>query len=53
VGGGGNINAYRVLLGKLEGIRLIVSPKSRWEDEIQWEWTGLFLHRVGARGGSP
>jgi hypothetical protein len=27
--------AYRVLVGKPEGKRLLVRPKSRWEDNIK------------------
>jgi hypothetical protein len=42
---GKNRNAYRVLMGKLEGKRPLGSPKHRWEDNIKmdfretgWDW---------------
>jgi hypothetical protein len=51
--------AYRVLVGKLEGKRLLVRPRRRWEDkikmghrEIGWgTWTGLIWLRIGTGGG--
>jgi hypothetical protein len=30
-------NEYRVLVGKLEGRRLLGMPKHRWEDNIKME----------------
>jgi hypothetical protein len=39
-------NAYRILVGKPEGKRPLVRPKSRWEDNIRMdlsviEWGGM------------
>ena len=52
---GEKIYAYRVLVGKLEGKRLLGRPDHRWEDnmkidieEVRWEgmdWIDLALDR--------
>jgi len=49
----------RVLVGKLEGQRLLEEPRRRWKDnmtmdlqEVFWrEWTGLIWLRIGTGGG--
>jgi hypothetical protein len=49
-------SAYKVLVGKPEGKRLLERPGYRWEDNIKMdvykielkEWTGLIWLRVGA-----
>jgi hypothetical protein len=53
-------NAYRLLVGKLEGKRPLGRPRRRWVDNIRmdlgeerWDgvmWTGLFWLRVGTGG---
>jgi hypothetical protein len=51
--------AYRVLVGKPEGKRLLGSPTLGWEDNIKTdlkkkksgvEWTGLIWLRIGTSG---
>jgi hypothetical protein len=52
-------NVYRVLLGNLEGKRLLGRPRRRWEDgikmdlrEIGWGvWSGFTWLRIGTVGG--
>ena len=53
-------NKYRVLVGKLEGKRLLGRPRRRWEDNIQmdffrkWDlgvWTGSSWIMIGTGGG--
>ena len=39
-------NAYRVLVGKLEGRRPLVRPRRRWEDNIK-----IDLREVGCDPG--
>jgi hypothetical protein len=55
---GENRNAYRILVGKLEGKRPLGRPRRRCEDnirmdlrEIAWGWTGLIWVRIGTSGG--
>jgi hypothetical protein len=51
--------AYRILVGRPEGRRLLGRPRRRWEDnikmdvqEVGWgEWTGLIWLRIGTGGG--
>ena len=52
--------AYRVLVGKPEGKRLLGRPRRRWVDNIGidlqevecgYVWTGLGWHRIGTGGG--
>jgi hypothetical protein len=46
-------NAYRLLVGKLEGKRPLGRPRQRWVDKIKMErwdglvWTGLVRLRIG------
>jgi hypothetical protein len=54
VGMGAKRNAYRILVGKLEGKR----PRCRWVDNIEMDlrsdgvvWTGLVWLRIGTNGG--
>jgi hypothetical protein len=50
--------AYRVLVGRHEGKRLLGRPRRRWEDnikvahqEVGWgAWTGLLWLRIGTGG---
>jgi hypothetical protein len=54
-------NAYRILVGKPEGKRLLGRPRRRWVDnikmdlrEIGWDgmvWIGLIWLRIGTSGG--
>jgi hypothetical protein len=53
-------NAYRILVGKPEGKRLLRRPRRRWEDNIRIGlkrdrigvvWTGLIWLRIGTSGG--
>jgi hypothetical protein len=52
-------NAYRILVGKPEGKRLLGRPRRRWVDnikmglgEIGWmAWIGLIWLRIGTSGG--
>jgi hypothetical protein len=54
-------NAYRILVGKLEGKRPLGRPRRRWVDnikidlrEIGWDgmvWTGSICLRIGTSGG--
>jgi hypothetical protein len=52
-------NAYRILVGKPEGKRLLGRPRRRWEDNIRmdlrkvwWKvWTGFFWLSVRTSGG--
>jgi hypothetical protein len=41
---GAGRNVYRVLVGKLEGKRLVVGPRCRWEDgikmDVKEDWLG-------------
>jgi hypothetical protein len=34
-------NAYRVLMGRLEGKRLLRRPRCRWEDSIKMDLTEI------------
>jgi hypothetical protein len=51
--------AYRDLVGKPEGRRPLVRPRSRWEDnikmylrEVEWEaWTGSIWLKIGQLAG--
>jgi hypothetical protein len=51
--------AYRALVGKPEGRRLLVRPRRRWEDNIKIDlrgvgWgtgTGSIWPRIGSGGG--
>jgi hypothetical protein len=51
--------AYRILVGRSEGRRLLGRPRRRWEDnikmdlqEVGWEaWTGMIWLRIGTGGG--
>jgi hypothetical protein len=51
--------AYRILVGRPEGMRSLGRPRRRWEDtikmdlqEIGWvAWTGFSWLRIGAGGG--
>jgi hypothetical protein len=42
-------NAYRMLVGKLEGKRPLGRPRRRWVDRV--EWIGLIWLRIGTSGG--
>jgi hypothetical protein len=52
-------NVYRILVGKPEGKKPLVSPRRRWEDGIRMElrergwgmWSGFTLFRIGIGGG--
>jgi hypothetical protein len=52
-------NAYRILVGKPEGGRLLGRPRRRWVDnikidlgEIGWMvWSGSLWLRIGTSGG--
>jgi hypothetical protein len=54
-------NAYRILMGKPEGKRLLGRPRRKWVDnikmdlrEIGWDgvdWIGLIWLRIGTSGG--
>jgi hypothetical protein len=51
-------NAYRILVGKLEGKRLLGRPRRRWVDNIKMDlryngmkWIGLIWLRIGTSGG--
>jgi hypothetical protein len=52
-------NAYRLLVGKLEGKRPQGRTNCKWVDNIRWMlkrqdgviWTGLVWHRIGTSGG--
>jgi hypothetical protein len=54
-------NAYRILVGKLEGKRPLGRPRRRWVDNIKmdlrdigWDgvdWIGLIWLRIGTSGG--
>jgi hypothetical protein len=48
-------NAYRLLVGKPEGTRLLERTRQRWVDNIRIDllidmWTGLVWLRIGAGG---
>jgi hypothetical protein len=51
--------AYRVLVGRPEGMRPLKRPRRRWEDNIKMDlqevgwgaWTGLIWLRIGTGGG--
>ena len=53
--------AYRVLIGKPEGKRLLGIPRHKWEDNIKMDlkevglgrgaWTGSIWLRIGTVGG--
>jgi hypothetical protein len=50
-------NAYRLLVGKPEGKRLLGRPIRRWVDNVRilerWDgmmWTGLIWLRIGTGG---
>jgi hypothetical protein len=50
--------AYRVLVGRLEEMRPLGRPRSRWEDNIKMDlqevgwgaWTGFIWLRIGTGG---
>jgi hypothetical protein len=52
-------HAYRVLVGKPEGKRLLGRPRHTWQDNIKWilnmptrrVWTRLSWLRTGTSGG--
>jgi hypothetical protein len=49
-------NAYRILVGKLEGKRPLGRPRRRWEDNIKMDlgdmgWSGLIWLRIGTSRG--
>jgi hypothetical protein len=51
-------NSYRVLVGKPEGKRPLVSTRHGWVDNIKTDlredgvvWTGLIWLRIGTSGG--
>jgi hypothetical protein len=54
-------NAYRILVGKLEGKRPLGRTRRRWVDNIKIDfreirrdgmvWTGSIWFRIGTRGG--
>jgi len=52
-------SAFRVLVGKLEGMIAIGTPRCRWEDNIKIDiqevgrmaWTALIWFRIGTVGG--
>jgi hypothetical protein len=51
--------AYRILVGRPEGRRLLGKPRRRWDDNIKMDleevgwgaWTGLIWLRIGTGGG--
>jgi len=50
--------AYRVLMGRHEGKRLLVRSRRRWEDnikkdlqEVEWGMIGLIWFRIGTGDG--
>jgi hypothetical protein len=50
--------AYRILVGKPEGKRLLERPRRRWVDNIKMDlrydgmvWIGLICLRIGNSGG--
>ena len=50
-------DAYRVLVGKPPGERLLGRPRSRWEDNIkaclkEVEWGGVWIRLVCCRIGT-
>jgi hypothetical protein len=53
---GAKRNAYRLLVGKPEGKRLLGRPRCRWVDNIRLDfgdgvmWTGLVWLRIGTGG---
>jgi hypothetical protein len=54
---GGEESAYRVLMGKPEGMRPLGRPMHRWEGNIRMKfkydrmvWTGLIWLRIGING---
>jgi hypothetical protein len=55
--GGEKRNAYRILVGKLEGKRPLGRPRRRWVDNIKMErydgmvGTGSIWLRIGTSGG--
>jgi hypothetical protein len=54
---GGEIDVYRVMVGKPEGKRPLGRPRRRWEDIIRMDlqdvgvWTGLGWLRIETGGG--
>jgi hypothetical protein len=52
-------NAYRILVGKLQGKRPLGRPRRRWADNIKMDlreidgmvWTGSIWLRIGTSGG--
>jgi hypothetical protein len=52
-------NAYRILVGKLEGKRPLGRQRHRWMDKLKWileredgvVWTGSIWLRKGTSGG--
>jgi hypothetical protein len=51
--------AYRVLVGRSEGMSPLGTPNPRWENNIKWifknwdgeVWSGLIWLRIGTGGG--
>ena len=55
---GGEKGAYRVLVGKPEGKRVLGRPERCWDEDIKGDvqegfgaWTGLIWLRIGTGGG--
>jgi hypothetical protein len=47
-------NAYRILMGKPEGKKLLGRPRCRWVDNVKMDGmvlTGLTWLRIGTSGG--
>jgi hypothetical protein len=51
-------NAYRIMVGKLEGENPLGRPRRRWVDNIEMDlrqdesvWTGSMWLRIGTSGG--
>jgi hypothetical protein len=52
---GGEEEAYRILVGKLEGKKPLSRPRRRWMDNVKMDlrdigWGGSILLRIGASG---
>jgi hypothetical protein len=51
-------NTYEVLVGKIEGKRMLARPRHRWQDDIRVDlqeigggaWIGLIWLRIGTNG---
>jgi hypothetical protein len=56
---GAKTNAYRILVGNLEGKRPLGRPRLRWVDNIKMDlrvigwmvWIGMMWLRIGTNGG--